>query len=531
MWIVVRFGARRNEGIKLERSGKAITICQTGRIYGLKDARLLRNAEAECEKIIRGTVQVVPSGMEAHVPEGGQGIPSVANAARQQQGTGSYEHPYLNSMQYRKGGYALLCAFRFHRKHRGFHYKDELIRDSQVYCDEAMNPNFFAGRTHTAGWKSIESLVRHRLVNKRDMRGARVANGRAGNGFGGGGRDEYELSTEGEKFVDAMLNKWPIEEQNNNNDESIRGSVHRNVGRGLVPQDLQPFAMMPETQHQRQDEGPPVQPNKKCTEDIETLHRWLETASEDNVMSLNVSKVRRQYMHNYCDYLERQNGYSFQHASMGDGRQRTLIVRLISKGELSKIASIPSPSNIGIVGTSVKSSEGKRLGGKRNYASMNPREAALVAANARINNNQDSIMPGEMKEDNELKTAIESSLIEHYCSTPVSKKVKKRSTPDDAYESDLQSAIKASLIETTTRSLVEDKENSGGCIYIDNRERVSNNNRRQMVVGLRNLFVRQTSSVLESCSVDRLQLSAGDFAWKLSSGYMARCLVERKQIR
>ena len=77
-------------------------------------------------------------------------------------------------MQERGGGYALLLAFHHHPKQNGsVHYRDELIRDAQPYCDEAMAPNFWAGRTTTAGWKSIDSLEKHRLVHRNSMNAAR----------------------------------------------------------------------------------------------------------------------------------------------------------------------------------------------------------------------------------------------------------------------------------------------------------------------------------------------------------------------
>ena len=38
--------------------------------------------------------------------------------------------------------------------------KAQIIKQSQKFCDEAMAPNFFAGRLF-AGWKSIDTLVKH----------------------------------------------------------------------------------------------------------------------------------------------------------------------------------------------------------------------------------------------------------------------------------------------------------------------------------------------------------------------------------
>ena len=141
----------------------------------------------------------MPDGMEASDPAAAGFEPPVSRAR---------DHPYLNKMQHRGGGFALLCAFHFHPPpgNRSCHYKAELIRNAQPYCDEAMEPNYWAGRTTTAGWKSIESLERHKLVYRNSMRGARHAAG-----YNRGPQDEFALTPEGVSFIQEMLKLWPTD--------------------------------------------------------------------------------------------------------------------------------------------------------------------------------------------------------------------------------------------------------------------------------------------------------------------------------
>ena len=178
----------------LRRVSKDIYQFNNGRIVNLPTG-LSVTVRNECEHIIEGRRPVVPDGAGNFDPR----QPGYQPATPQQ-------HPYLRSMKYRGGGYALLLAFHHHppRHGRSFKYKDELIRDAQPYSDDDMQPNFWAGRTTTAGWKSIDSLVRHRLVHRQDMR-----NDRRAAGWQGGPKDEFTLSEAGRGFIQSMLQRWP----------------------------------------------------------------------------------------------------------------------------------------------------------------------------------------------------------------------------------------------------------------------------------------------------------------------------------
>jgi hypothetical protein len=171
----------------------------TGRIVGLpKD--LSTTVHAECRAIINGQREIIPDGMSD---------PQAPGYMRQ--------HPYLKGMHFRTGGYALLLAFHHHPKSHGFHSRSELIRDAQPYCDEEMAPDHFAGRITTAGWDSIWSLERYRLVQCCCMSAAQwcqddellaIARQRERDGVRGRQDDAFVLTRYGQEFIQAMLDKW-----------------------------------------------------------------------------------------------------------------------------------------------------------------------------------------------------------------------------------------------------------------------------------------------------------------------------------
>ena len=202
----------------VERISGEIYMFGTGRIVGLpKVGAEFTDCAQTCEAIVKGEQDIVPTGMEASDPSAAGFVAPVACAQ---------DHPYLNKMQHRGGGFALLCAFYFHPNNRGVHYKTELIRAAQAYCDDAMEPNYWAGRTTTAGWKSTDSLTGgHGLVHRNSMSQARHQSG-----YAGGQQDEFTLTMAGQAFVTAMLEKWPTDAAGGGG--TPRGSGARGRGRG-----------------------------------------------------------------------------------------------------------------------------------------------------------------------------------------------------------------------------------------------------------------------------------------------------------
>jgi len=132
----------------------------------------------ELEAIIRGENDVIPEEMIG-----------VGAAVRDFD-----RHPYLQRMQYRGGGYAILMAL----KHKGgFMLKAELIREAQHFCDVSMANTGNWGQSSSCGWASHRSLLQHRLMVASRMPGR------------GSGREEYSLTEDGRRFLEAMQRKWP----------------------------------------------------------------------------------------------------------------------------------------------------------------------------------------------------------------------------------------------------------------------------------------------------------------------------------
>ena len=74
-------------------------------------------------------------------------------------------HQYLDQMQNRGGGYAILCAYHFHAAPGQTMTIDEICRLAQPYCNEQMRVDHFnqGARGHTGGWKSNTELLKYNL--------------------------------------------------------------------------------------------------------------------------------------------------------------------------------------------------------------------------------------------------------------------------------------------------------------------------------------------------------------------------------
>eukprot|EP00435_Cladocopium_sp_Y103_P068291 s673_g31.t1 len=156
---------------------KEIRQYRSGRVVNMPKIKE-RTTAVELEAILRGEKPIVP-------PEMQEAEPVERDYA---------QHPYLKRMQFRGGGYAILMALHLRSARenlRQFMYKSELIHDAQPYCDVTMEGGWGAAN----GWTSIRSLLSHRLVLS--SRGPQ------------GGREEFHLTPEGQRFVTAMLQRWP----------------------------------------------------------------------------------------------------------------------------------------------------------------------------------------------------------------------------------------------------------------------------------------------------------------------------------
>ena len=550
----------------VERVSGEIYAFSTGRIVGLPkvDSDFTDTAKQTCERIIRGDEALVPTGMEASDPGGAGFVRPVADAR---------DHPYLNKMQHRGGGFALLCAFHFHPSSRGCHYKAELIRNAQPYCADAMEPNYWAGRTTTAGWKSIESLERHELVHRKSMSGARYQAG-----YNRGPQDEFVLTSAGERFVRVMLEKWPTSAHGGASGGTPRagGSGARGGGGGA------PSAA-------------PSTASKKSKDDEKQLRDWLAGgAAVGDERRFKVSNARRLHLHRVCQALEQQQQYRLRHVSEGSAEPKTLAITVQSRPNASSMLAAGASGGVKRSRSlaSMDASTGHRLGtdsGRARAATIaTPQRAAAEAAekrrrlmgssatssaspsgaaaaapskgSARAELQFDEHGMADEDEDEDMKLALARSMQD---TVGGSGRVPARSRPridddgweiadDDADDSasggsgaparhaaaaapPLARASPAATAMAAATAAAVDTSPDGMQLLVDVRERVSNARPRQILDCVtRHLQTAKQSNSnvaeLAKCEVNKVSLSLGDYGWLLADGSVASTVVERKRI-
>ncbi|CAE7488893.1 unnamed protein product, partial [Symbiodinium pilosum] len=144
-----------------------------------------KRARDFCEGIMRGTV-IAPAQQEP--------VPALAAPGG---------HPYLNKMEHRGGGYAILRALWDAEKssgYEGFLTVDQICRRAQPYCKEQMGSGFWGGRDRGHGWDSNRCLLNYGLIQKDSQRSWN-------NGYKGP-KDRIRLTEEGRAFVPKMLEKF-----------------------------------------------------------------------------------------------------------------------------------------------------------------------------------------------------------------------------------------------------------------------------------------------------------------------------------
>ncbi|CAG9465588.1 unnamed protein product [Pedinophyceae sp. YPF-701] len=107
---------------------------------------------------------------------------------------------YLSRMKYRSGPYAIMMAFDG-REHTQL-TRQAIIRDGQEHCDEEMEPNWHAGRTHAA-WSSIKTLENKGLVLRTDPRGFSSSSGRFWRAT-----NYFQLTDAGRQFLAALKQRF-----------------------------------------------------------------------------------------------------------------------------------------------------------------------------------------------------------------------------------------------------------------------------------------------------------------------------------
>ena len=121
-------------------------------------------------------------------------------------GRGSMQ--YLDTMQFRGGGYAILCAFHFHADPGAQLTIDQICGFAAPYCNEEMRPSFYnpGVRGLYGGWKCREQLLKYKLMVK--TAGAATM-GPAG--WSSSNHMYMLVDSNARPFIRAMLEKWPTD--------------------------------------------------------------------------------------------------------------------------------------------------------------------------------------------------------------------------------------------------------------------------------------------------------------------------------
>ena len=305
--MAVRSGDRRQfmwrEGAeKIKAIRKDIYTFSTGRIANFPPQNLKKTVLNLCLDIINGKKEVVPRGY--------------AEMMQRSQGNAYVEHPYLKQIKARGGAYAILMAF--HHSATKTLSIDEICSKAQPYCDTEMRENFHAGRMHGA-WKNNKTLRNHGLIVQ-TAGGAQYVNGV---GFRGQ-KHYYTLTSDGEKFIEALLRKFP----------QGAASLHANArpSTSTFGSAKSPLRTPPHTT--RPSSVKATHTNKLAEGDGEKLLDWiLSGAQVDDTMSFKVGKARRKQLHDACDALEREfPGLHLNHSSTYEtdtSNRRVLTVRVL----------------------------------------------------------------------------------------------------------------------------------------------------------------------------------------------------------
>jgi hypothetical protein len=317
---------------KIAAVRKDIYAFQNGRVVNLPHSGLSVTTNELCRGIIAGDQPVLPPGYVPTLPEDRvEGNPFATD-------------PYLTKIKIRGGAFAILMAF--HLSQRTVLTKEQIIASGQRFCDEEMDANWHNGRPHGA-WSGNTTLKKHGLINVNN----RVAF-REGVGLRAQGKSTYELTRDGEKFIEALLDRHP----------HIRQEVE--VCRAAAPQQsplmreegyVQQSVRSTQTgSHRGTSKVKHSGLSENSKKDFIELRAWVLTAAIGNQNVFKVGKDRRRALHDECDMLNSdlaKSGRSLRHESSNVERSRELFVTMVaSEAYLSNttpalVSSFASPSS------------------------------------------------------------------------------------------------------------------------------------------------------------------------------------------
>lgn len=389
----------RDAAKTIEAVRKDIWLTSTGKIYNLptqNDKKFSKTVYEECVRIIKGETPILPPGYAA------------LNPAEQRVMEESTFLPYIERMERESGGYAILLAFHFSQ--RDSMTKEEICRIAQDYYKDEMTENYHAGRMY-GSWKANETLARHDLITIHKT-GARWTE----RGFRSNGKNTYSITNDGKKAIQQIFKKWP--DIKNRTSSSTPTTSTWNIGAVNLaaidpfysPTGIQSVASIQNHQNNIvthsasltvEPNRPPKRKVEKSLEDEQELNKWIASSPIGSQKVFKVSKERRMYLHQLCDYLNNTNkGLALDHQSTNEGQRRHLYITLHSKGSAARKLNIGLPGAISSSQTSLKrsidnisqsdstfnmsSGNGNILGGQNGLIMKKPLSAKAAAAQAAL---------------------------------------------------------------------------------------------------------------------------------------------------
>ncbi|CAE8622295.1 unnamed protein product [Polarella glacialis] len=283
-----------------------------------------KRARELCENLMQGRVVAAQSSSPS----------ASSNSALT--GASHVEHPYLKNMQFRGGGYAILCAFWEAEQspdYPGFLTISQIKRNGQTYCDVAMKNSHFNGNDHGYGWESNKSLLAHKLIEREN----------GGRGFATGFKgpvDRIRLTDEGRRFVPQMLKKFdeaPLQRRQKAVRYLYQNRRRPSCSLFLGLPNVCPFPTVVSSTEAEDSVAlrpdisghgaalasmPRAPPSARSKEDEQELRSWVAQAPPRAEKNFCVSSERRKHLYGVLNEL----GQHLQHQTVGQGRARKIIV-------------------------------------------------------------------------------------------------------------------------------------------------------------------------------------------------------------
>jgi hypothetical protein len=263
-------------------------------------AQFSKRARELCENIMKGHTSEIPKGYQESAPTPSTGSGTLARA----------EHPYLQKMEFRGGGYAILMACHEAEQDPGYLGSmtiQQICKCGQKHCNVEMKANHWAGNDHGHGWESNKSLKRYNLIT-RDNHGRGPASGWRGP------VDAVRLTEEGRDFIWEMLKKFGVDSDAN----LAASSSSRSLDDDGAPAVPLPLPGLP-------GRSRPI--SAVSIADETELQEWAQAAAIGENKIFNVSHARRLHLHKVADQLSASaTNWQLSHSSLGVGRDRQLVI-------------------------------------------------------------------------------------------------------------------------------------------------------------------------------------------------------------